>query len=93
MEKNDNFEGISNFLRFMLEATEGLSKESKEKVLSADTWRKASECKSSEDFLRFIKSMDLAELKYKKFGEAISENLDDIREIMDDFLKSGRFLH
>lgn len=83
MDKNDNFEDLSIFLRFLMKATDGLSKDSKEKVLAADTWRRASECKSSQDFLRFIESMALPELKGKKFGDAKSE-------IVDDFLKSGK---
>jgi len=61
----NDFKGTAAFMRLIADVSKSLSEESITKAFSEQSFEKVAQCKSTEDFLSFLKDLNLPELKLK----------------------------
>lgn len=61
----NNFKGTAAFMRLIAEVSKSLSEQSIAKAFSEQSFEKAAQCKSTQEFLSFLKDLNLPELEGK----------------------------
>lgn len=87
MNQAESYRNTAELMRLIAEVSKSLSQESIVKVFSEKTFQKAAKCKNTNEFLAFLQSLELPELKGKFIQQREGGGT---HEILDNLLSKGQ---